>query len=106
MQKRYQRINMKDHSTNVLWASAFVLFGLILFVANKHTPTVHADGAISNNGFTMVTSPDGRGTDLLYVVDDQNLVLMVYDVQNPQGESFLNPVVAWSLPAMFAEARK
>lgn len=97
---------MKDQGTNALWASAFVLLGMILFVANKHVPTANADSAITDNGFSMVTSPDGRGAELLYVIDDQNLVLMVYDVQNPQGESNLNPVVAWSLPAMFAEARK
>ena len=97
---------MNEHPNNALWASAFILLGMILFVANRHTPQAVAENAITGDGFTMVTSPDGRGTDLLYVIDNQNSLLMVYDVQNPQGASYINPVASWSIPSMFSTVRK
>ena len=97
---------MKHTSNNALWASAFVLLGMILFTARSHTPTATAATAITGNGYTLVTSRDGRGTELVYVVDDQRGVLMVYDVQNPQGDSYLHPVVAKPLGSLFSENRK
>jgi|TARA_B100000959_G_scaffold281745_1_gene346563 hypothetical protein len=96
---------MKYQPNNALWASAFVLLGMILFTANKHVPTAIAETSITGNGFTLVTTQDGRGADFLYVVDDVNSVLMVYNVQNPQGNSTIKPIVGWRLPAMFSVAR-
>jgi len=79
---------------------------LILFVASQHTPKANANVSISGNGFTMVTTPGGQGTDLLYVIDDQNAMLLIYDLPNPQNESYIRPVHAWSLPKMFSDVRK
>lgn len=89
-----------------MWASAFVLMGLILFTAGKHTPSAFAEDSVTGGGFTMVTTPGGQGTDLVYVIDDQNALLMVYGLQNPQGESYIKPIASWSLPAMFNSARQ
>jgi hypothetical protein len=97
---------METSNNNSLWASAFVLMGLILFAASKHTPVAFADDSITAGGFTMVTTPGGQGTDLVYVIDDQNALLMVYGLQNPQGQSYIKPIASWSLPAMFKTARQ
>ena len=97
---------METSSNNSLWASAFVLMGLILFAASKHSPSAFAEDSITGGGFTMVTAPSGQGTDLVYVIDDRNSLLMVYGLQNPQGQSYIKPIASWSLPAMFSTARQ
>jgi hypothetical protein len=95
-----------SNNTNALWASAFVLMGLILFASSKHTPVALAVESTNGGGFTMVTTPGGQGTDLVYVIDDQNSLLMVYGLQDPQGQSYIKPIASWSLPAMFSTARQ
>ncbi|MBC8310391.1 MAG: hypothetical protein H8E83_07755 [Planctomycetes bacterium] len=96
---------MNTSANNSLWASAFLLMACILFAASKHTPTANADSTASGNGFTMVTTPDGRGTDLLYVIDDQNQVLMIYFLPDPKQVTKIEPVAAWSLPNLFSTVR-
>jgi len=78
----------------------------ILFVSSKHTSQASADNAITSNNMTMVTAPGQSGTDLLYIVDDNRKVLMVYDLPNPQSEPYIRPVASWFLPAMFNSVRK
>ena len=79
---------------------------LILFAASQHTPKAFADASVTGSGFSMVATPSGQGTDLLYVIDDQTATLMVYDLQNPQGQSYIKPVASWTLPSMFSSVRK
>ena len=78
---------------------------LILFAASQHAPQALADSSSTGGGFSMVTTPSGQGTDLLYIIDDQTSTLMVYDLQNPQGQSHIRPVASWILPSMFSSVR-
>ncbi len=96
---------METHQHNSLIASAFVLMALILFAASQRAPKAMADSSATGGGFTMVTTPSGQGTDLLYIIDDQTSTLMVYDLQNPQGQSYIRPMASWILPAMFSSVR-
>ena len=79
---------------------------LILFVASQRTPQAIADNAIASNKMTMVTTPGASGTDLLYVIDNNRSVLMIYELPDPQNESYIRPVASWFLPAMFNSVRK
>jgi hypothetical protein len=97
---------MNTNANNSLWASAFVLMALILFAASKHTPKANAESSISGNGFTMVTTPSGRGTDLLYLIDSQNEVLMIYYLPDPKQKTEIDAVAAWKLPNLFSSVRK
>jgi hypothetical protein len=97
---------MQHSYNNSLWASAFVLIGAILFVSGKHSHTANAETSIKGNGFTMVTTPSGQGSDLLYVFDNQRQVMMIYDLPDPQNQTKIRPVASWYLPDMFTEARK
>ncbi len=99
---------MNINRNNSLWASAFILMALILFAASKHTPTAsaYADVVSTGNGFTLVTTPSGRGTDYLYVIDNQSQVLMVYILPDPKQETKISTVAAWNLQELFSSLRK
>ena len=71
-----------------LWASAFVLGGLILTQAGK-IQSANADSVATTNGFCMSTITVGNQTgsetyDLLWLVDDRSETLMIFygDVYN------------------------
>ncbi|MCE9619707.1 MAG: hypothetical protein K8R92_07335 [Planctomycetes bacterium] len=71
-----------------LWASAFVLGGLILTQAGR-IQTAQADSVSTSNGFCMSTITCGNQTgsdtyDLLWLVDDRSETLMIFygDVYN------------------------
>ena len=88
-----------------LWASAFFVVSMILFSADKHSRIASADAVNTGNGFTVLTTPNGQGSDSLFLIDDENAMLMVYDIPSPQNKQFIQPVASWSLPAMFSQAR-
>jgi hypothetical protein len=98
---------MKQNSNmgNVtLWAAAFFTAALVLVAAGRHTPTANADSASTANGFTLLTTPDGRGSDLLYLIDEETSMLIVYSITNPQTNPRMEIAAAWFLPAMFNTA--
>jgi len=95
---------MKQQSTTALWASAFIIAALIFVTAGRHTQKAHADSASSSSGFTLLTTPNGQGSDFLYLIDDETSMLMVYNVNNPQIDTELYLSAAWYLPSMFAKA--
>lgn len=71
-----------------LWASAFILGGLILTQAGR-IQMAHADSASGNSGFSMSTITSGTllGSDtydLLWIIDDRSETLMIFygDVGN------------------------
>ncbi len=97
---------MQKASNNSLFASSILLFAMILFAASRRSPVALAEASNTYNGYTMVTTPGGQGTDLLYLIDDQHAVLMVYDVPNPQSESVIRPLASWSLSELFSTVRK
>jgi hypothetical protein len=87
-----------------LWASAFVIAALVFVTAGRHSQNAHAQSASTASGFTLLTTPDGRGSDFLYLIDDETSMLMVYSVRNPQLNTVLELSAAWYLPAMFSKA--
>lgn len=102
-----------DVARLVLWASAFVLAGLIL-VQMRLASTVHAApplfgqnslanaGMVSSaGGYTVLTSDVGN-EDILIVLDSRNEELFIYHVENQSSVQLLE---RQTLPALFAEAR-
>jgi hypothetical protein len=87
-----------------LWAAAFFTAALVLVAAGRHTPTANASSASTANGFTLLTAQNGEGSDLLYVIDEETSMLMVYSIINPQLNAKMEMAAAWYLPAMFNTA--
>ena len=83
-----QQSNNFQKNTVGLWASAFVLGGLILTQAGR-VQNAQADSVTTTNGFCMSTITCGIQTgsetyDLLWLVDDRSETLMIFygDVYN------------------------
>jgi hypothetical protein len=83
-----KKTNNFQMNTVGLWASAFVLGGLILTQAGR-VQTAQADSAPGSNGFSMSTITGGIQLgadtyDLLWVIDDRSETLMIFygDVSN------------------------
>ena len=95
--------NNKD--SGALWASVFVIGLAIIFTASRHSQTAIADSVITKEGFTLITTPSGQGSDYLYLIDNQTSMLLVYDIPDPQNRQFIRPVATWSLPALFHSVR-
>ena len=92
-------------SNGSLWASAFLLIAMIIFTASKHTQEAQADAEINGEGFTLLTTSNGQGSEYLFVIDDNAALLMVYGLPSPQNQSYIKPIASWALPAMFNSAR-
>ncbi len=95
---------MKQQNTTVLWASAFIVAAIIFTTAGRHAQEANAASASTASGFTLLTTPNGQGSDFLYLIDDETSMLMVYSVRNPQFNTELELSAAWYLPEMFAKA--
>ena len=78
---------------------------LILLSLGKQTPTAHAMNTVTAEGFTMLTAPNGQGTDFLYVIDDNSAMLLVYSIPDPQNRKFIKPEASWLLPSLFNAVR-
>jgi hypothetical protein len=82
-------------SATVLWASAFVIAALTILQAGRlPARSAYAETTANFNDFSLATARSGLGPDekpyeLLYVVDNHNEVLVVYDLQNVQQGIFL-----------------
>jgi hypothetical protein len=87
-----------------LWASAFIVAALVFVMAGRHTQNAYADSASTANGFTLLTTSSGQGADLLYLIDQETSMLIVYNLKNPQINSEMELVAAWYLPSMFNTA--
>ena len=82
------KVNNFQMNTVGLWASAFVLGGLILTQAGR-IQSAQADSDVANNGFCMSTITCGNQSgpetyDLLWLIDDRSETLMIFygDVYN------------------------
>jgi hypothetical protein len=82
------KVNNFQMNTVGLWASAFVLGGLILTQAGR-IQSAQADSVVANNGFCMSTITCGNQSgpetyDLLWLIDDRSETLMIFygDVYN------------------------
>lgn len=84
-----------DTPAAILWASAFLLGGLVLTQAAR-LPANPAYGSASSaaNGFSMATVYTGRGSDesrreLLFVIDDRAETLLVYEIEDARRKEIL-----------------
>ncbi|MBI69836.1 MAG: hypothetical protein CMJ38_07545 [Phycisphaerae bacterium] len=64
-----------------------------------------AGGAVTGEGFSMLSVPNGSGTEFLYVIDDKTAMLMVYSIPDAQNRKFIKPEASWLLPALFNTVR-
>lgn len=76
------KVNNFQMNTVGLWASAFVLGGLILTQAGR-IQSAQADSVVANNGFCMSTITCGNQSgpetyDLLWLIDDRSETLMIF----------------------------
>ena len=99
-----------DTSAAVLWASAFVIAALTILQAGRFAgPAAHAEMSSSSGDYTLVTTDSGRGGDvdpdeLLYVIDNRDQVLMVYEIEDARRRQvFLRD--GGSLDNLFRRAR-
>jgi hypothetical protein len=101
--------NMKDNETSngntVLWATAFFIAALIFVAAGQHTSRAVANSTNTADGFTILTTSNGQGTDFLHVIDNATSMYMVYNIPDPQNKKSIETVATWFLPAMFDAAR-
>ena len=64
-----------------------------------------AGSAVTGEGFSMLSVPNGSGTEFLYVIDDKTAMLMVYSIPDAQNRKFIKPEASWLLPALFNTVR-
>ncbi len=110
-----QQTTKKQHSMStaaaVLWGSAFILIALIIIQGSALTNnTAHAELVTSINGYSMLTGSAGSGPkerphELLYVSDDRDQTLMIYEIKDARTQRGMNLLWAGRLPQMFAAAR-
>ncbi len=104
-------MNSRSTAHAVLWASAFVIGAMIITQAGR-LPGSAAYGETVNAqaDYTILTANTGRGPDVrpwsaLFVIDNREQVLLVYEVEDAQRQTmFLR--ARESLPALFATARR
>ena len=78
----------------VLWASAFVIAALVILQAGRLPgPSAYAETASARGNYSLLTARSGTGNDLkpnevLYVLDNRESVLMVYDIEGVQRGIF------------------
>lgn len=90
-------------SSNVLlWASAFVLAGLVILAAGR--PLVEpatADMVVSQGAHTMMTA-DAGNDEILLILNNRNETLTIYRVVNQNSVELFR---RYDLPQMFSDAR-
>ena len=96
----------KENTTGntALWASACIIAALVLVMASRHSTQAFADSASTANGYTLLTTPNGQGSEQLYLIDQETSMLMVYNLRSPQINTTMEIVAAWYLPDMFYTA--
>ena len=82
-------------SSTILWATAFLLGGMILTQAGRlPSNAAHAGNANNNGTYTVLTARSGTGDglsthDLLYVIDNRDEVLLVYEIEDARKNTIL-----------------
>jgi hypothetical protein len=97
----------------ILWASAFLLFALIIVQAGKLPGSAaHAEMADSNGDYSALTTTSGKGGSsggeptyqVLYVIDNREEVLMVYEIEDAR-QTMIELRGGGSLANLFRRAR-
>jgi hypothetical protein len=89
-------------SSVLLWASAFVLAGLIVMQAGRFGGEARAEVVASTGGLTALTFTATSSEDMLAVIDSRSEELFIYRVEN---QSNLELYRRYNLPRMFTDAR-
>ncbi len=89
------------NGNTILWATAFFIAALIFVAAGRHAPTAMASSANTTDGFTLVTTSNGQGSEFLHVIDNATSMYMVYTIPDPQNNPSIETVATWFLPAMY-----
>ena len=98
-------------SAAALWASAFVIAAMIIVQAGRLPgQTASAEMTATRADYSVMTTNSGRGGDqdpdeLLYVIDNRDQVLLVYEIEDVRRRQVVLRV-GWSLPFQFASARR
>jgi hypothetical protein len=85
--KRAGRLNP---SAAVLWASAMIIAALVIMQAGRlPINEAYASTAITRGDYTLCTATTGTGNNfapnmVVFVIDNQDQVLMVYDIESVQ----------------------
>ena len=95
-----------------LWASAFVLAGLLVVSAGRITPSADAGNpaAVAAGGMQVLTLTNGDGSstqfnESVYVLDNHSETLFVYTIENATDKRGLILRTAEPLPQVFRNAR-
>ncbi|MHC4416475.1 MAG: hypothetical protein ACYS0G_14475 [Planctomycetota bacterium] len=89
------RSQLRSGRAAALWASAFVIAALTIVQAGRLPgPAAHGEVAASRADYALLTASSGRGgevdpDELLYVIDNRDQVLMVYEIENAQRRQVL-----------------
>ena len=95
-----------DKTTQTLFATACILVVLIVVSVWKSEKNMAiAGGVVTGEGFSMLSAPNGSGTEFLYIIDDKTAMLMVYSIPDAQNRKFIKPEASWLLPALFDTVR-
>jgi hypothetical protein len=94
-----------------LWASAFVLGGILLALAGRlpENPAYAGMATTGTGGFTLVTDASGYGPDtrpyeILYVLDNTTQTLFVYSIERAADKRIMLRDGRY-LPSLFRTAR-
>lgn len=77
-------------SAAVLWASAMIIAALVIMQAGRlPINQAYASTTMTRGDYTLCTATTGLGNNfapnmVVYVIDNQDQVLMVYDIESPQ----------------------
>ena len=80
--------SQRSRHAAVLWASAFVIAALMIVQAGRLPgPSAYAETATNRGDYALLTGRSGLGRDekpreLLYVIDNRDRVLLVYEIEN------------------------
>mgnify|MGYP005699889937 CR=1 FL=1 len=107
-----RRTRQIDTAAAVLWASAFLILAIVIVQAGQlQGNAAFADQAVNKGDYSLVTVDAGRGggdaapNEVLFVVDSQDEVLMIYDIEDARrGAIILRS--GGSLANVFSSARR
>ena len=88
-------------STAPLWASAAIIFALVIVQAGRlHAPRAHAGDTIGTSGdFTLITTSSGSGP-------TDNPYDMLYEIVNAQDRKGITVRAAGPIESLFAGVRR
>ena len=99
-------MKQKDSTTQILFSTACILAVLLIVSMWKGDRDMAVAGsAVTGEGFSMLSVPNGSGTEFLFVIDDKTAMLMVYSIPDAQNRKFIKPEASWLLPALFNTVR-